>query len=52
MADKKMFDIYNVGTGITFFFTRIFRFIHNGVLSSYLAWCLLGMIILFYILLR
>ncbi len=52
MAKNKAFDIYEIGTKITFAFTGVLRFIHNGVLSTYLAWCLLGMGILFYILLR
>lgn len=52
LAKNKAFDIYDIGTKITFAFTRILRYIHNGVLPTYLAWCLLGMGILFYILLR
>lgn len=52
MAKKKMFDIYEVGAKITFGFNSILRRIHNGVLPTYLAWCLLGMMILFYILLK
>ncbi len=51
-AKAGIFDPYVVGSKITFGFTRILRYIHNGVLSTYLAWCLLGMGILFYILLR
>ena len=46
------FDVYDIGSKIAFAFTGILRFIHNGILSSYLSWCLLGMGILFYILLR
>jgi len=52
LAEKKLFDIYEVGTKITFALNRILRYIHNGVLPTYLAWCLLGMIVLFYILLK
>lgn len=51
-AERKAFDIYEVGSKVTFGFTRILRYIHNGILPTYLAWCLLGMGILFYILLR
>ena len=51
-ALKRVFDPYELGSKITFGFTRILRYLHNGILSSYLAWCLLGMGILFYILLR
>ncbi|MFC1809175.1 NADH-quinone oxidoreductase subunit L [Candidatus Omnitrophota bacterium] len=52
LARKKLFDPYEVGTKLTFGFNALLRYIHNGVLSTYLAWCLLGMIILFYIILR
>lgn len=49
MAERKVFDVYEVGTKITFGISGILRFIHNGVLPSYLAWCLLGMTVLFII---
>ncbi|MFH1046223.1 MAG: proton-conducting transporter membrane subunit [Candidatus Omnitrophota bacterium] len=52
LAKNKFFDIYEVGTKITFGFSSALRYLHNGVLPTYLAWCLLGMGILFYILLR
>ncbi len=52
LAERKVFDIYEVGVKLTFAFNRMLRYIHNGVLSTYLSWCLLGMIILFYIFLR
>jgi len=52
LAEKKFFDIYDVGAKITFGLNRVLRYIHNGVLPTYLAWCLLGMIVLFFILLR
>lgn len=52
LAKKKVFDFYDVGRGIAFVFVRILRYIHNGVLPTYMAWCLLGMTIIFYILLR
>ncbi len=46
-AKKGSFDIYNQGKNFVFFFTRIFQRLHNGVLPTYLAWCLLGAVILF-----
>ncbi|MCF7907740.1 MAG: hypothetical protein K9L86_02550 [Candidatus Omnitrophica bacterium] len=52
LANKKLFDIYEVGSKITFGFNSILRYLHNGILSTYLSWCLLGMGILFYILLK
>jgi len=49
-AKKGYFDIYNVGTNLVFFFTRRFQALHNGVLPTYLAWCLVGVIVLFFVL--
>ncbi|MFH1479420.1 MAG: proton-conducting transporter membrane subunit [Candidatus Omnitrophota bacterium] len=51
-AEKKAFDIYESGKNIVFFFIKIFRYLHNGVLPTYLAWCLIGMMILFFSLMR
>jgi formate hydrogenlyase subunit 3/multisubunit Na+/H+ antiporter MnhD subunit len=44
------FDIYDIGTKAVFFFTRALQRLHNGVLPTYLAWCLVGAIALFFIL--
>ena len=52
LANKKFFDIYEVGSKLTFGFNGFLRYLHNGVLPTYLAWCLLGMMVLFFILLR
>ena len=52
LAERKLFDIYEVGAKITFGFSRALSYIHNGVLPTYLAWCLLGMLVFFYFLLK
>ncbi|NQT95331.1 MAG: hypothetical protein HQ572_02670 [Candidatus Omnitrophica bacterium] len=52
LAKKKVFDLYDVGEKISSGFIKVLRYIHNGVLPTYLGWCLLGTIILFWILLR
>lgn len=49
-AEAKVFDIYDLGKGFISGVGRFFSGLHNGILSSYLAWCLLGMLILFYVL--
>lgn len=49
-AARKFFDIYEVGRKTVFVFSRLFGYLHNGVLPRYIAWCLLGMVILFYVL--
>jgi NADH:ubiquinone oxidoreductase subunit 5 (subunit L)/multisubunit Na+/H+ antiporter MnhA subunit len=52
LAEKKVFDIYEVGVKFTLAFNKVLRYIHNGILLTYLSWCLLGMLVLFYVLLR
>lgn len=50
MADDKVFDIYDEGKKAASFFTGVLQRLHNGILPTYLAWCLLGMVILLLIL--
>jgi len=50
--DAKTFDIYDAGTKGTFFFTNFLRWLHNGILPTYLVWCLIGMIMLFFVIMR
>ena len=52
LAQEKVFDIYEMGIKATQGLYSILRYFHNGVLPTYLAWCLLGMIALFYILVK
>ena len=52
LAERKVFDLYEAGTKAVLWCYGIFRYLHHGVLPTYLAWCLLGMLILFYILLK
>jgi formate hydrogenlyase subunit 3/multisubunit Na+/H+ antiporter MnhD subunit len=47
-AQNGVFDIYEQGKKITFFVSGAFQYLHNGVLPTYLVWCLLGMLCLFY----
>jgi len=50
--EAQVFDIYEKGTKGTFFFTRILQWLHNGVLPTYMIWCLVGMLVIFFILMR
>ncbi len=52
LAGEKAFDIYDQGARLTLTFSRALRRLHGGVLPVYLGWCLIGMIILLFILLR
>ena len=49
-AEDKIFDIYEQGRRLVFAITGRFQHLHNGVLPTYLVWCLLGMVVLFLIL--
>jgi NADH:ubiquinone oxidoreductase subunit 5 (subunit L)/multisubunit Na+/H+ antiporter MnhA subunit len=44
-------DLYNVSLKVVNFFTVPLRRLHNGVLPTYLVWCLLGMMAMFLFLL-
>ncbi len=50
--EDKRFDIYDRGTEGTLFFTKILRWLHNGVLPTYMVWCLIGMLFLFLMIIR
>ncbi len=51
LAQNRVFDLYQIGTQIILGMHRFLSYFHNGILSIYLSWCLLGMGILFFILL-
>ena len=52
LAQKKVFDIYEMGLKGAQGLYGVLRYFHNGILPTYLAWCLLGMLALFYFLLK
>ena len=47
LAEEKAFDVYEVGTRTVLGFNRVLKYLHNGVLPTYMIWCLLGMIGMF-----
>ncbi|MFH1655661.1 MAG: hypothetical protein ABH954_03520, partial [Candidatus Omnitrophota bacterium] len=51
-AEDKLFDIYDQGKRLVFYITKRFQHLHNGVLPTYLVWCLLGMMVLFIVLFK
>ena len=52
LAQKKVFDIYEMGIKGTQGLYKMVSYFHNGILPTYLSWCLLGMLVLFYVLLK
>lgn len=51
-AEAGFFDIYNQGKNLIFSISGILQYLHNGILPTYLVWCLLGMLGLFLVLLK
>jgi len=51
-AETGFFDIYEQGKKFTFSLSGILQYLHNGILPTYLVWCLLGMLGLFFIFLK
>lgn len=52
LAEKKMFDVYDQGIRLSFGLTNLLRKMHTGLLTTYISWCLLGLLILLLVLLR
>ncbi len=51
-AEGGFFDIYEQGKNLIFAIGKFLQYLHNGVLPTYLVWTLLGMIALFFALVR
>ncbi|HID95250.1 MAG TPA: NADH-quinone oxidoreductase subunit L [Candidatus Latescibacteria bacterium] len=51
-AERRAFDIYNLGKGVVFYFVEALRYIHSGILPTYLSWCLIGLAVLLFITMR
>lgn len=51
-AENKVFDIYEQGKRLVFFFIGTFQYLHNGILPTYLVWCLLGMMVFLFSIVR
>lgn len=51
-AEAKFYDVYELLSKLTFAFGKVLRWLHNGLLHTYLAWILLGLVIILYLLVR
>jgi len=51
-AKNKVFDIYEVGKGIVFYFSGVLRSLHTGILPNYVSWVLFACLILFLIFIK
>jgi len=50
-SDKGIFDVYNLSSGLGLIVVNILKRLHDGILSTYLAWCVIGLGILAFLLL-
>jgi NADH:ubiquinone oxidoreductase subunit 5 (subunit L)/multisubunit Na+/H+ antiporter MnhA subunit len=46
LAGEKVFDVYDVGSAVVFYFFGLVRKAHNGALPIYLTWFLAGMLVI------
>jgi formate hydrogenlyase subunit 3/multisubunit Na+/H+ antiporter MnhD subunit len=49
-VENKTFDIYDQGSNLTFGINALLKWLHRGLLHTYLAWGLVGLIIIIYVL--
>ena len=52
IAERKLLDIYEQGRRMAFYLSGWLKWLHNGLLHTYLAWMFLGATILFFWLMR
>jgi formate hydrogenlyase subunit 3/multisubunit Na+/H+ antiporter MnhD subunit len=50
-SNRGIFDIYNLSSGIGSIAVNVLKRMHDGILSTYLAWCVIGLGILCFLLL-
>jgi len=49
-GEKGIFDIYNISSDLGLILVNVLKNLHDGVLSTYLAWCIIGLGVLSFIL--
>ncbi|MDD4182258.1 MAG: proton-conducting transporter membrane subunit [Candidatus Omnitrophica bacterium] len=52
LAEAKVFDIYEELKRIIFVLSNVLKRLHNGILPTYLTWCLIGIMGLFFVFFR
>jgi len=48
-SEARAYDMYEQLKRFTFWMSDFFKWMHNGLLHTYLAWCLLGLVILLFV---
>ncbi len=49
-TDRGIFDIYNLSSDLGLVLVNVLKKMHDGILSTYLAWCIIGLSIISFIL--
>jgi len=52
LAEKRVFDIYEIGKNASFWLSGLLSSLHDGILGTYLSWFLFGAAVLLIILVR
>lgn len=50
-SNRGIFDVYNLSSGIGSIAVNVLKRMHDGILSTYLAWCVIGLGVLCFLLL-
>ncbi len=50
-SNRGIFDVYNLSSGLGLILVNILKRMHDGILSTYLAWCVIGLGVLCFLLL-
>ena len=45
-AKKSWYDFYDLGRRLVFYLGGMLRALHSGLLLTYVAWCLFGLLVL------
>ncbi|MFC1568171.1 NADH-quinone oxidoreductase subunit L [Candidatus Margulisiibacteriota bacterium] len=52
LSERRFFDVYEIGSKITFGLSGVLKWLHSGLLHTYLAWMFLGVLVLLWALIR
>ena len=48
-AEQKWYDIYDLGSRLTFYISDGLKALHSGLLLTYVSWCVLGLVVLLWV---
>ncbi len=48
-AEEKWYDIYDLGSRLTFYISDGLKALHSGLLLTYVSWCVLGLVVLLWV---